>query len=103
MERSMFEHVRCLNQAQEDSYMLKIVLAVSAAAALVTTAPLVTPAKSEGVKMAQGVDVQVGRDRDDSRYDRDRRYNGDRDTTLRVGPAGFATGHRDYCRVGTTP
>jgi len=44
--------------------MLKIVLAVSAATALLTTAPLVTPAKAEGVKMAQGVDVQIGRDRD---------------------------------------
>ncbi|SRR5713101_2646815 len=45
--------------------MMKIALAVAAAAALLTTAPLVTPAKAQGVKMAQGVDVQVGRDRDD--------------------------------------
>ena len=45
--------------------MMKISLAVAAAAAVLTTAPLATPAKAQGVKMAQGVDVQVGRDRDD--------------------------------------
>jgi hypothetical protein len=43
--------------------MVKITLAVAAAAAMLTTAPLVTPAK-EGIKLAQGVDVQIGRDRD---------------------------------------
>src|SRR5260370_30395540 len=102
MERPMFGYVRSLNQAQEDSHMLKIVLAVSAAAALVATAPLVTPAKSEGVKMAQGVDVQVGRDRDDYRYDRDRRYNRDRDTTVGVGPAGVTIGPREHCHIVTT-
>src|SRR5258708_14525754 len=102
MERSMFEHVRCLNQALEDSHMLKTVLAVSAAAALVTTAPLVTPAKAEGVKMAQGVDVQVGRDRDYYRYDRDRRYNRDHATTVGVGPGGVTIGPREHCRMVTT-
>ena len=58
--------------------MIKLVLAMTAAAALLTTAPLVTSAKAAGVKMAQGVDVQVGRDRDDL-YDRDcrRRYDSD--------------------------
>ena len=78
--------------------MLKIVLAVSAATALLTTAPLVTPAKAEGVKMAQGVDVQIGRDRD--RYDRDRRY--DRETTVGVGPGGVTVGPRERCRMVTT-
>ncbi len=40
--------------------MMKIALAVAAAAAVLTTAPLVTPAKAQGVKMAQGVDVPAG-------------------------------------------
>ena len=40
--------------------MIKIVLAATAAAAVLTTAPLVTPVKAGGVKMARGVDVQVG-------------------------------------------
>jgi len=48
--------------------MMKITLAVAAAAAVLTTAPLATPAKAQGVKMAQGVDVQIGRDRDDRYY-----------------------------------
>jgi hypothetical protein len=78
--------------------MLKIVVAASAAAALLTTAPLVTPAKAEGVKMAQ-VDVQIGRDRD-YRYDRDRRY--DRETTVGVGPGGVTIGPRGRCRMVTT-
>ena len=78
--------------------MLKIVLAVSAAAALFATTPLVTPAKAEGVKMAQGVDVQIGRDRD--RYDRDRRY--DRETTVGVGSGGVTIGPRERCRMVTT-
>ena len=84
--------------------MLKIALAVSAAAVLLTTAPLVTSAKAEGVKMAQSVDVQVGRDRDrdDYRYDRDRRYNRDRDTTVGVGPGGVTVGPREHCRMVTT-
>ncbi len=82
--------------------MLKIAFAVSAAAALLTTAPLVTPAKAEGVKMAQGVDVQIGRDRDDYRYDRDRRYNRERDTTVGVGPGGVTIGPREHCRMVTT-
>jgi hypothetical protein len=79
--------------------MLKIVLAASAAATLLTTAPLVTPAQAEGVKMAQGVDVQIGRDRD-YRYDRERRY--DRDTTVGVGPGGVTIGRGDRCRMVTT-
>ena len=41
--------------------MMKITLAVAAAAAVLTTAHLATPAKAQGVKMAQGVDVQIGR------------------------------------------
>jgi hypothetical protein len=79
--------------------MLRIVLAVSAAAALLTTAPLVTPAKAEGVKMAQGVDVQIGRDRD-YRYDRERRY--DRDTTVGIGSGGVTIGRRERCRMVST-
>jgi hypothetical protein len=79
--------------------MLKIALAMSAAAALLTSAPLVAPAKAEGVIMAQGVDVQIGRDRD-YRYDRDRRY--DRDTTVGVGGGGVTIGPRTHCRMVTT-
>ena len=72
--------------------MMKIALAVAAAAAVLTTAPLVTPAK------AQGVDVQIGRDRYD-RYDRDRRY--DSDTTVGLGPGGVTIGRRQHCRMET--
>ena len=71
--------------------MMKITLAVAAAAAVLTTAPLVTPAK------AQGVDVQIGRDRYD-RYDRDRRS----DTTVGLGPGGVTIGPRQRCRMETT-
>jgi hypothetical protein len=81
--------------------MMKIALAVAAAAAVLTTAPLVTPAKAQGVKMAQGVDVQIGRDRDD-RYDRDRRGRYDSDTTVGVGPGGVTVGPRQRCRTVTT-
>jgi hypothetical protein len=81
--------------------MMKITLAVAAAAALLTTAPVVAPAKAQGVKMAQSVDVQVGRDRD-YRDDRDRRYNRDRDTTVGVGPGGVTIGPREHCRMVTT-
>jgi hypothetical protein len=72
--------------------MMKIALAVAAAAAVLTTAPLVTPVK------AQGVDVQIGRDRYD-RYDRDRRY--DSDTTVGLGPGGITIGPRQRCRMET--
>jgi hypothetical protein len=43
--------------------MLKITLAVAAAAAVLTltTAPLATPSMAQDLKMAQGVDVQIGR------------------------------------------
>ncbi|MGY4287746.1 hypothetical protein ACVWXO_006966 [Bradyrhizobium sp. LM2.7] len=84
--------------------MLKIALAVAAAAALLTTAPLAIPANAQGVRMAQGVDVQIGRDREDryyrdrDRYDRDR-Y--DRDTTVGVGPGGVTVGPRQRCRTET--
>jgi len=51
MERPIFVHVRDLcNKPREDSHMLKIALAVSAAATLFTAAPLLTTAKAEGVK-----------------------------------------------------
>jgi len=79
--------------------MMKITLAVAAAAAVLTTAPLVTPAKA--VKMAQGVDVQIGRDRDD-RYDRDRRQRFDSDTTVGIGSGGITIAPRQRCRVETT-
>jgi hypothetical protein len=78
---------------KEDSHMMKITLAVAAAATVLTTAPLVTPAK------AQGVDVQIGRDRGD-RYDRDRRYESD--TTVGVGPGGVTIGRGQRCRMETT-
>ena len=81
--------------------MMKITLAVAAAAAVLTTAPLATPAKAEGVKMAQGVDVQIGRDRDD-RYDRDDRQRFDSDTTVGIGPGGVTTGPQQRCRIETT-
>jgi hypothetical protein len=84
--------------------MMKIMLAVAAAAAVLTTAPLVTPAKA--VKVAQGVDVQIGRDRDDrydsDRYDRDRRQRFDFDTTVGIGPGGGTIAPRQRCRVETT-
>jgi hypothetical protein len=81
--------------------MMKIILAVAAAAA-VLTAPLTTPANAQGVKMVQGgVDVQVGRDRDD-RYERDRRGRYDSDTTVGMGPGGVTVGPRQRCRMETT-
>ena len=81
--------------------MVKITLAVAAAAAVLTTAPLATPAKAQGVKMAQGVDVQIGRDRSDrsDRYDRDRRRD---DATVGIGPGGVTIGPRQRCRMVTT-
>ncbi len=75
--------------------MMKIALAVAAAAAVLTTAPLVTPAK------AQGVDVQIGRDHYD-RYDRDRRRGYDSDVTVGLGPGGVSIGPRQRCRMETT-
>ena len=77
--------------------MMKITLAVAAAAAVLTTAPLATPAKAQGVKMAQGVDVQIGRDRN---YGDRRRY--DSDTTVGIGPSGVTIGPRERCRMVTT-
>jgi hypothetical protein len=88
-------------KAKEDSHMIKIALAMTAAAAVLTAAPLATPAKAEGVKMAQGVDVQIGRDRDD-RYDRDHRRRYDSDTTVGVGSGGVTVGPRQRCRMETT-
>jgi hypothetical protein len=84
--------------------MMRIALALAAAAAVLMTAPLVTPAKA--VKMAQGVDVQIGRDRDDrydsDRYDRDRRQRFDSDTTVGIGSGGITIAPRQRCRVETT-
>ena len=80
--------------------MMKITLAVAAAAAVLTTAHLAIPAKAQGVKMAQ-VDVQIGRDRGD-RYDRDRRGRYDSDTTVGVSPGGVTVGPRQRCRMVTT-
>src|SRR3979490_481941 len=87
--------------------MMKITLAVAAAAVVLTTAPLAAPAKAQGLKMAQGVDVQVRRDHDD-RYNRDDLYNRDRrrgydsDTTVGVGPGGVTVGPRQRCHMVTT-
>jgi hypothetical protein len=80
--------------------MMKIALAVAAAAAVLTltTAPLATPTMAQEFKMAQGVDVQVGRDRYD-RYDRDRRES---DTTVGIGPGGVTVGPRQHCRMVAT-
>src|SRR5262245_52652200 len=80
---------------KEYSRMMKITLAVAAAAAVLTTAP-VTPAKAQGdVRMAQGVDVQIGRDRDGPR----RRGS---DATIGIGPGGVTIGPRQRCRMVTT-
>jgi hypothetical protein len=82
--------------------MLKIAVAVVAAAAALTTPPLFIPANAQGIKMAQGVDVQIGRDRED-RYYRDRdHYRYDRDTTVGVGPGAVTIGPRQHCRTVTT-
>jgi hypothetical protein len=81
--------------------MMKITLAVAAAAAVLTTAPLVTPAKAQSVKMAQ-VDMQTGRHLDD-RYDYDtgrRRY--DSGATVGIAPGGVTVGPRQRCRMVTT-
>jgi len=79
--------------------MVKIVFAVTTAAAVVMTAPLLvgaTSAKPQNLKMAQGVDVQLGRDRDD------RRRRNDSDVTIGVGPGGVTVGPRRNCRMVTT-
>lgn len=91
--------------------MMKIILAVAAAAAMLTAAPLVAPAEAQGVKMAQGFDVQIGRDRyredryyrdrDDDYYYRDRRRRSDRDATIGIGPGGITIGQRPRCRLVT--
>jgi hypothetical protein len=81
--------------------MMKIVLAATAAAVVLTTAPLVTPVKAEGVKMAQGVDVQVGPDRD-RYYDRDYDRRRDRDVTVGIGPGGVRVAPGERCRMVTT-
>jgi hypothetical protein len=89
--------------------MMKIALAMAAAAAVLMTAPPVTPSKAQDVKMAQGFDVQVGRDRDYDRdrdyrydYDRDHRRRYNSDTTVGVGPGGVTVGPRERCRYETT-
>jgi hypothetical protein len=82
--------------------MMKIALAVAAAAAVLTTVPLVTPAKAQGVKIAQ-VDMQTGRhfdDRDPGYYGERRGY--DSDTTVGVGPGGVTVGPGQRCRMVTT-
>jgi len=81
--------------------MMKIALAVAAAAAVLTIAPLVTPAKAQGVKMAQ-VDMQTGRhldDRDPGYYGERRGY--DSNATVGVGRGGVTVG-RQRCRMETT-
>jgi len=78
--------------------MMKIALAVLAAAAVLMTAP----ANAQGVKMTQ-VDMQTGRhldDRDPGSYRERRRY--DSDATVGVGPGGVTIGPRQRCHVGTT-
>jgi hypothetical protein len=84
--------------------MMKIAVAVTAAAAVLMTAPVLVgaiPAKAENLKVAQAVDVQVGRDRD---VDRDRRRRNDSDVTIGVGPGGVTVGprQRENCRTVTT-
>jgi Ni/Co efflux regulator RcnB len=79
--------------------MIKLILAIAAAAAVLTTGPLATPAKAENSKVAQGVDVQLGRDRD---RDRRRDDSDDSDVTVGVGPGGVRVGPRHNCRMVTT-
>jgi hypothetical protein len=82
--------------------MMKITLAVAAAAVVLTTAPLITPAKAEGVKMAQ-VDMQTGRhldDRDPGYYGERRRYESN--ATVGVGRGGVTVGPRQRCPMETT-
>ena len=79
--------------------MMKITLAVAAAAAVLTTAHLATPAKAQGVKMAQ-VDMQTGLHLDDPDYRNRRRY--DSNATVGVGPGGVTIGPRQRCRMETT-
>lgn len=78
--------------------MMKLALAVVAAAATLMIAPIGPPAK------AQGVDVQVGRDRSYDRDYRDRDYRGryESGTTVGVGPGGVTVGPRQRCRTVTT-
>jgi hypothetical protein len=76
--------------------MMKIALAVAAAAAVLTTAPLVTPAKAQ-------VDMQ-GRhfdDRDPGAFYRERRRS-DSNATVGFGPGGVTIGPRQRCRMETT-
>ena len=82
--------------------MMKITLAVAAAAAALTLmpAPLATPSKAQDLKMAQ-VDIQIGRDRYD-RYDRYDRGRRDSDATVGFGPGGVTIGPRGRCRMVTT-
>ena len=81
--------------------MMKIALAIAAAAAVLTTAPLVTPAKAQGVKMAQ-VDMQTGLHIDDpAHYSKDRRRY-DSNAAVGVGPGGVTIGPRQRCRMETT-
>jgi hypothetical protein len=99
---SMFVPFASLHiKLKEDCRMMKITLAVAAAAAVLTTDPPATPAKGQELKMAQGVDIQIGRDRYDryDRYDRDRRRN---DATVGIGPGGVTIGPRQRCRMVTT-
>src|SRR5437899_12717696 len=79
--------------------MMKVALAVAAAAAVLTTAPLVTLAKAQGVKMAQ-VDMRSGRhldDRDPGYYGERRGY--DSNATVGVGRGGVTVGPRQRCRM----
>jgi hypothetical protein len=82
--------------------MMRIALAVTAAAVVFTAAsPFagVTPAKAENLKMAQ-VQIEVGRDRD-VREER-RRDHREPDATVGVGPGGIVVGPREHCRMVTT-
>jgi len=74
--------------------MMRIALAVLAAAAVLTAA------KAQGVKMAQ-VDMQTGLHIDDpAHYSRDRRRY-DSNATVGVGPGGVTIGPRQRCRMET--
>ena len=82
--------------------MMKITLAVAAAAAVLTSAPLVTPAKAQGIRMAQ-IDMQTGRhyeDRDPGHYRQRRGY--DSNATVGVGPGGVTVRPTQRCRTVTT-
>jgi hypothetical protein len=81
--------------------MTKIVLSVTAAAAIFTAASLfnnLAPANAQDLKMAQGIDVQVGHEQDQRGGDR---RNDNANPTIRIGPGGVSVGQKRHCHTVT--